>query len=97
MNGEQVIPVIIDPLGKRWYQPPRRFIEIDDTHALMTEQTFKGLHEYSTRNPSKIYEGKMWKSYSTLTKKWYLKWCQMVEQPSYHKGCCIHSRQILII
>lgn len=42
MNGEQIIPPITDPLGKHWQQPHRRFIELDDTHALMSEQTFKG-------------------------------------------------------
>ena len=48
MNGEQIIPPITDPLGKHWQQPHRRFIELDNTHALMSEQTFKGLKEYST-------------------------------------------------
>lgn len=52
MNGEQIIPPITDPLGKSWQQPHRRFIELDDTHALMSEQTFKGLPEYSMSNPS---------------------------------------------
>ena len=45
MNGEQIIPPITDPLGKHWQQPHRRFIELDDTHALMSEQTFKGTGE----------------------------------------------------
>lgn len=63
MNGEQIIPPITDPLGKHWQQPHRRFIELDDTHALMSEQTFKGLKEYSTSIPTGRYEGKMWKGF----------------------------------
>lgn len=47
MNGEQAIPPITDPLGANWKQPHRRYIELDETHALMSEQTFKGLMEYS--------------------------------------------------
>lgn len=64
MNGEQIIPPITDPLGKHWQQPHRRFIELDNTHALMSEQTFKGLKEYSTSIPTGRYEGKMWKGFT---------------------------------
>lgn len=48
MNGEQIIPPITDSLGAHWKQPHRRYIELDETHALMSEQTFKGLREYSS-------------------------------------------------
>lgn len=72
MNGEQIIPPITDPLGKYWQQPHRRFIELDDTHALMSEQTFKGLKEYSTSIPTGRYEGKMWKGF--IKGEWYLVW-----------------------
>lgn len=97
MNAEQIIPPITDPLGKSWRQPHRKYIEIDDTHALMSEQTFLGLPEYSLSSPSGVYEGKMWRSYDMLLGVWKLKWYQQVEQPSYHKGCCIHSRRILTV
>lgn len=72
MNGEQIIPPITDPLGKHWQQPHRRFIELDNTHALMSEQTFKGLKEYSTSIPTGRYEGKMWKGFTKG--EWYLVW-----------------------
>ena len=72
MNGEQIIPPITDPLGKHWQQPHRRFIELDDTHALMSEQTFKGLKEYSTSIPTGRYESKMWKGF--IKGEWYLVW-----------------------
>ena len=97
MNGEQMIPPITNPLGRGWEQPHRRFIEIDKTHAIMSEQTFKGLHIYNLSNPSGIYEGKMWKSHSSLTKKWYLKWYQKAKQNKDHNGCYIYSREILIV
>lgn len=64
MNGEQIIPPITDPLGKSWKQPHRRFIELDDTHARMNEQTFKALKEYSTKIPTKVYDSKMWKVFA---------------------------------
>ena len=50
MNGEQIIPPITDPLGQSWKQPHRRFIELDDTHALMSEQTFKALERVFHHN-----------------------------------------------
>ena len=52
MNGEQIIPPITDPSGQSWKQPHRRYIELDKTHALMSEQTFKGLPEYSYTIPT---------------------------------------------
>ena len=71
-NGKKIIPPITDPLGKHWQQPHRRFIELDNTHALMSEQTFKGLKEYSTSIPTGRYEGKMWKGFTKG--EWYLVW-----------------------
>lgn len=76
MNGEQIIPPITDPLGKSWKQPHRRFIELDDTHALMSEQTFKGLSEYSMSNPSGVYEGDIvtWVCSDGETRKDVVRW-----------------------
>lgn len=91
MNGEQIIPQITDPLGKNWKQPHRRYIEVDDTHALMSEQTFKGLLEYSCTIPSGKYEGKMWKA--NRSGKWYLAWYGPDLEPGY---LSIEWREILI-
>lgn len=55
------IPPMTDPMGKHWDQPSRDGIVLDDTHALMTEATFKALHEYSGSVPSGVYPGKMWR------------------------------------
>lgn len=89
MNGEQIIPPITDPLGKHWQQPHRRFIELDNTHALMSEQTFKGLKEYSTSIPTGRYEGKMWKGFTKG------EWYQYYED-NYLAQIC-NSRNIIYI
>lgn len=91
MNGEQIIPPITDPLGRSWRQPHRRFIELDNTHALMSEQTFKGLAEYSTSIPTGVYDGKMWKGYSNG--EWYLVWFAPDKE---HDKVRIEKRKILI-
>lgn len=92
MTAEQIIPQITDPRVKNWQQPHRRFIEMDDKSALMSEQTFKALKEYSTSLPSGQYAGKMWKA--KVRGKWYLRW--------YSDSNCsecinINSREILIL
>jgi len=92
MTAEQVIPPIIHPKGKYWEQPHRRFIEIDDTHALMSEQTFKVLKEYSSTTPSLVYSGKMWRA--CRKGKWYL--CWYVVNADNTKAN-IFSREILVI
>ena len=91
MNGKQIIPPITDPLGAHWKQPHRRYIELDDTHALMSEQTFKGLHEYSLTIPSGRYEGKMWKEFANG--EWYLVWFDTHEDPNCLR---IEKRKVLI-
>lgn len=92
MTAEQVIPPIIDPRGKCWQQPHRRFIEVDDKYALMSEQTFKALKEYSTTLPSGQYAGKMWKA--KIGDKWYLRWYSDSHRPE----CIdINNREILVL
>lgn len=92
MNGEQIIPPITDPLGAHWKQPHRRYIELDETHALMSEQTFKGLMEYSSTFPSGKYYGKMWKA--RRGDKWFLAWYCPDKDPVY---IGIEWREILIL
>ena len=91
MNGEQIIPPITDPLGQSWKQPHRRFIELDDTHALMSEQTFKALKEYSTTIPTGIYDGKIWKEFANG--EGYLVWFAPDKDPDKAR---IEKRKILI-
>lgn len=93
MNGEQVIPPITDPLGKSWRQPHRKYIEVDDTHALMSEQTFKGLPDYTRSQPSGVYPGKMWKAHYP-DDGWLLHWFE--ETPGKPDMCTRKWRMILV-
>lgn len=90
------IPPITDPLGRHWDQPPVGDILVDDTHALMTEQTAKQLHEYSTSLPTGTYTGKMWKRripWQGEPAKWFLCWYGAIEG----KEILIHNREILFV
>lgn len=91
MNGEQIIPPVTDPSGQSWKQPHRRNIELDKTHTLMSEQTFKGLPKYSYTIPTGKYEGKMWRA--NKGGKWYLAWYGPDSDPGY---LSIEWREILI-
>lgn len=92
MTAEQIIPPITDPRGKGWKQPHRRFIEMDDESALMSEQTFKALKEYSTTHPSGQYAGKMWKA--KVGSRWFLRWYSESDCPE----CVdINDREILVL
>lgn len=76
------IPPITDPMGQYWEQPNRFDIEIDDTHALMSQATCDALKNYAHSQPTGVYPGKMW--------KWHCKggtsWCSC--QPG--QPACLH-------
>jgi len=88
------IPECIHPLSKAWDQPKNTDIEIDDTHALMSEELFEQLYEYSMSIPTGVYTGKMWKAHG-LHGEWYLRWYEDGEPGS--KTCYIKSRIIIVI
>lgn len=92
MTAEQIIPAITSPKGRYWHQPHRRYIEMDDTHALMSEQTFRGLHDYSDSMPTGAYEGKMWRS--KRRGKWFLCWYDVADDDRYLE---VKSREILVV
>lgn len=95
------IPPITDPMGKRWRQPDPAEIEIDCTHALMSQKTFDALPEYSCTFPTGVYPGKMWKRFDGLfdkkckpeDRKWILMWFGECEDPTM---CSNNFREILI-
>ena len=59
------IPPMINVLWRHWRQPEDMTdVEIDDTHALLTEYQLAGLPDYSRSQPSGLYNGKCWKSIS---------------------------------
>lgn len=91
MNAEQIIPPIADRCKSyNWPQPHRRFIELDDECALMSEQTFRGLKECATLFPQPPYVGKMWKK--NIGGKWFLCW---IIRTAYSHA--IEKREILVL
>lgn len=68
------IPKIINPLGKYWEQPDRSKIILHMKQAIMNQDTFDKLKNYSISTPSGVYEGKMWKSQNLQDGSWWLKW-----------------------
>ena len=88
------IPECIHPLSKYWDQPKNTEIEIDDSHALMSEESFRELPEYSLSVPTGVYVGKMWKSRGR-NDEWYLRW---YGNSLLEDGLCyVYSRIILIV
>ena len=87
-----IIPPITDALGRSWEQPNVADIELDDTHALMSQKALCELKEYSCSQPTGVYEGKMWKS--KLENNWILRWFGKGDNPDF---CSNNSRIILIV
>ena len=89
------IPECVHPLSKYWDQPKNAEIEIDDLYALMSEESFEQLYEYSMSVPTGAYAGKMWKARNRLRDVWYLRW---YEDDSVNNGMClIQTRMILVV
>jgi len=92
-NASEIIPPITHELGKHWEQPNLDGILISDNFALFKNQSdIKKLSEYSTSNPSGVYEGKMWLAIDT-SKVLLLSWYGVGEQPNV---CTINRRQIIL-
>lgn len=93
---KNVIPKMTHPLSSAWRQPDMSNVLIDDTHAVMDEDTFDGLPEYSSSQPTGVYEGKCWKAcnYSNVDKKWWLCWFDESPKPDC---CSTNSREIILI
>ncbi len=97
------IPAITDPLGRHWGQPLVRMILLDDTHAVMSKQSFDQLAEYSSTMPSAVYPGKMWSRHDGLfdrsctpeNYRWLL--CWYGEVPDNPARCSINFRIILVV
>lgn len=101
-----VIPPMTDPLSRYWEQPKTEDILVDDTHAVMTHQTFSELKDYSLTQPTGVYSGKMWKAqrtevikrdgemYRIWTGKWILCWFGLHPDPGYVSN---NYREILLI
>lgn len=91
------IPAMTDPMGKHWDQPPREEILVDDRVAVMTEKTFRKLHEYSYSNPTGVYPGKMWCRLYRISPSqtgYLLCWYGVSSDPNM---CTNNNRPILIV
>lgn len=90
------IPECIHPLSKHWGQPKNTDIAIDDSHALMSEESFEQLYEYSTSIPTGVYAGKMWKwrRNRTQDKEWFLRW---YEDDQTNIGMCLVKTRIILV
>ncbi len=90
-----VIPPIVDEMGRNWDQPRVDDIALDDRYALMSKYSFNQLAEYSWSTPTGVYPGKMWKAYDPNCGEWYLCWFGIV--PENLKVCSNNSRAIIVV
>lgn len=96
MNAEGIntIPAMSHPLSIHWEQPDIKNVLTDDNFALMTEEDFNKLLEYSTSIPSGVYEGKMWKR-GMLGGGWMLGWYGFEDADG--KSVSTNFRELLIV
>lgn len=98
MNDKNTIPPMTHPLSRAWDQPSTEGIILDDKYALMTQEDFKKLLEYSCSTPTGVYDGKMWKGDASFgTKKasrWFLMWFGPSKDPNM---CQTNSREIILV
>lgn len=88
------IPDMTDPMGRHWCQPKKENLLVTDKFAVMDEDDFKKLPEYSTTYPSGVYPGKMWKAH--VQGVWYLRWySRCPEAPDTH--CNNNQRKIMVV
>ena len=95
ITDKNFIPPITDPLGKHWEQPDRARILIDDTHAVMSQDDFEKLLDYTASQPTGTYVGKMWRAQygKPGSRKWYLCWFGKDPDPKFLSN---NYREILI-
>jgi len=87
-----MIPKMSHPLSSAWDQPNPDYFLIDDTHVIMSERDFKWLRDYSSSQPSGVYDGKMWKS--QWNGVWSLKWFGPSDKPGF---CSTSCREIIVL
>jgi len=87
-------------MGSSWSQPKISEILLDDEYALMTNESFNKLAEYSFSMPTGVYVGKMWKCDVNWHRKngdepsYFLCWFGFSEKGE--KFCSNNYRKILI-
>ncbi len=91
--GENVIPSITDPRGQHWRQPNPENFAIDNEVAMMSQDDFNKLREYSTTTPSGVYPGKCWRS--LMNGVWLLRW--YAADDGDPRGLLTPCRKIIIV
>ncbi len=66
-SAVDMIPLMADPRGEHWKQPPREEIVVGGGKAYMTKETHAKLKTYDISNPSGTYAGKMWNCLNYLS------------------------------
>ncbi len=97
------IPLMTHPLSRSWDQPKTSDILIDEDFALMTQDTFDSLAEYSCSQPTGCYPGKMWKRHNGAFDpsckpedcRWVLAWYDFSDKGEMY--CTTQCRTILIV
>jgi len=92
MGNMILVPAIVEPLGKHWQQPDRSELLIDDKSAIMAQDAFDKLAEYSATFPTGVYVGKMWKAQDK--EGWWLMWFDQAKDPT---KCTIEYRKIILL
>lgn len=94
--AEQIPPLAPEHLG--WNAPDRsEILAIDKDYALMTQETFDKLPDYTDSTPTGKYNGKMWKTKGRNpdgTYVWMFAWCN--HENKKLNFIDINYRQILI-
>lgn len=97
MNNLIQIPPITNRLGMGWEQPDAAEILVDDEYAVMSNEAFDKLKDYTDSQPTALYDGKMWKScYRTKCGPlWVLHYC--FNEDMENNLIDIAARDILIL
>jgi hypothetical protein len=93
-QNRNVIPPLTDPACKNWRQPTANNILIDDVNALMSEDDFNQLTDYSSYKLDRDiqpYVGKMFKR--KVKDHWQLVWYSYDPEPKW----CKNNYRIIII
>lgn len=72
-------------LSQHWEQPGLGDFTVDSEYAYMDLDDFWKLPDYSTSEPSGVYEGKMWRSSVYIDddkeRTWILRWFGLSDKP----------------
>lgn len=92
-NKNNIIPPMTHPLSSGWKNNPKvEDIIVTNKTATMSRKDFDKLLDYSRSTPTGVYEGKMWKNY-TSENSWYLNWWGSSDEPDK----CKHFKRLIVL